>query len=223
MTSKNLTVRFYTITLCMICFLGILSYPIVIFNWGDKPYTGTTVKTSGAGSGTGDIMASLIQTGAGYVLKAHSDFWLVLNKVEMSDPEALNYTELTTLVMSTRTSLASAISTYKNLKMLADSMPYDPGMIEVLMQFDYNALNASRPHNQSVWGEVKQFLITGDVRGVFTKSLSTLEEIYRMVDTVYYSVSNKVYPDIKALWSLGTLFSDSHLFGQYSAEVFSEL
>ena len=141
----------------------------------------------------------------------------------MSTPETLNYTELQTVMRSLKTNLVNAISTYKNLKALADSTPYDSSMIEILKQLDYKALYLGRPHNQSVWAEVEKSLVVGDVRGVFTKILSDLDSIYKMVDSVYYSVSNKIYPDIKTLWSIGTVFCDSHLYGQYAAEIFSEL
>jgi hypothetical protein len=61
------------------------------------------------------------------------------------------------------------------------------------------------------------------MRVIFTKTLAGLETLSKMVDSVYYGVSNTIYPDIKMLWSIGTVFCDSHLFGQYSAEIFPEL
>ena len=64
-------------------------------------------------------MEALIQTIAGYFLKAKSDFSLLLQRVETSDPATINNTEIQALLKSVRTNLLNAISNYRSLKSLA--------------------------------------------------------------------------------------------------------
>jgi len=111
-------------------------------------------------------ISSFIQTGGGYFLKAKSDFSLLFQRVETSNPPTINNTEIQSLLKSVRTSLLNAISNFRSLKSLADVTSYDPYIMERLKRFDYDTLKAKRFHNNSTWLEVKQYLLAGDVRGM---------------------------------------------------------
>jgi hypothetical protein len=170
-------------------------------------------------------MGSLIQAGGGYFLKANSDFCLVLQKVELSDPATINNYEIQGLLKNVRSNLLLAINNYRNLKMLADTTPYDPYIVEKLKRFDYDTLKAKRFHNGETWAEVRKYLLSGDVRGIYAKILSTLEELNKMIDGVYISTSSTagIFPDLEVLYNMHSIFCESAMFGQYTAEVFFEI
>ena len=98
-------------------------------------------------------------------------------------------------------------------------------MVEKLKRFDYDTLKTKRFHNKGTWDEVKGYLLAGDVRGMYAKTLSTLEELNKMVDGVYVNTSStaNIFPDIEVLYGMHSLFCETATFGQYSAEVFYEI
>ncbi|UCH97952.1 MAG: hypothetical protein JSV88_14150 [Candidatus Aminicenantes bacterium] len=168
-------------------------------------------------------MKRLISTGAGYFLRSQSDFLLFLDKIEMSDPEGINYIELQSLVQGSIDNLENAKQEYNCLKDIAASTPYQPDMIEKLKTFDYNAFIKEKGLNAVIFKDLETYLKKGDIRGMYSRECVEISKILALLEKVKILTDAGQFPDLEDLWRLNQAYSQSLLFGQYAAEVFARI
>ncbi len=93
-------------------------------------------------------------------------------------------------------------------------------MIYRLIFFNYDLLQLQRGLNQYIFKEVKKYLSTGNINGIFNRLLSASETLILKVTALKDTVHAYKFPDLYTIWRVNQLFSETLLFGQYTAEVF---
>jgi len=184
----------------------------IIANRGDDIYNDSGLKTSS--------IKSLIVEGAGNYLTAYSDYLLFLNRVELSGENNPGYEEMQALLNSCLEKLQRARTAYLSINQITVNTPYYPEMIYRLIFFSYDFFQWERGLNPSIFKEVKKYLSTGNVNGIFDRLLSVTDALIIKVTAVKEMVDTYTFPGLDSIWRLNQLFSETLLFGQYGAEVF---
>jgi hypothetical protein len=166
---------------------------------------------------------SYVVTGAGGFLQSYSYMMLFLNKIELSEYNGLDYTELQSVLNNAIENMKDAKTAYVDLTREAGLLPYNPQVIAALAAFNYNDFKKANDLNHSVFSEVQEFLKNGDVRGIYKKILSDIEGILNMLTIIKGKIDAGQFPDLSGLYRMNQSYSHASLFGQYVAEVFMEI
>ncbi len=211
-----------------ILFLFTLSvHPAIVFNETGEGYEDDGYAVDGGNAADRSYGVSQIETliilSAGQFIKSHSTFQRFLEKVELSELYGANFNEFRSVLNDAIASMESATANYYELLRVASLTPYNPYVIELLKDFDYDDFQEGKNFNSGIYREVKSFLekgdITGTYRNMFHKTLSLLCALY----AVKYCTDENNFPKIKDLWEVSQMYSDSHFFGQYCTQVFCEV
>lgn len=165
----------------------------------------------------------LVIEGAGYFLQSHSELLLFANKIELAEIQGADYSELQQIIAAAITNMESAVNRYQLLTQTADSAAYDQGMIDTLLAFDYASFRDARALNSVIFADVEAFLSSGDVRGVYHRLLSDTQGILVILQRLKALVDTGVFPEISDLWQANRAYSQTLLFGQFTAEIFCSL
>jgi len=216
----------------LIIFSAIISvnlFPVIIFNWSGVAYDtnvtdpDTTADTPTTMTPRLAPMSTIIIEGAGYILKGHSDYLLFLNRIEISELQGTDYSELRSILEKTIANLEQASGTYRELYRRASSTPYNPVVIEKLKAFDYYGFQREMGLTPSVFSEVRGYLSTGNVDGIYYRISTRVDSILKRIYIIKGMVENGRFPDMSNVWRAGQDFSENFLFGQYVAEVFNKI
>lgn len=169
---------------------------------------------------TNSTIRTNIIVGAGNFLNSHSSMLLLLNKIEMSDLNGVNYNDLRDTLYSAIEKMEEAKEAYTSLKQKAEITPYKQGKIDLLISFDYTGFQEAKGLDSIIFNDVKVYLSVGDVTGLFGETLSAVETILRMLYQVKKTIDNDQLPENSSMWRLNQKYSETLLFGQYAAEVF---
>ena len=190
------------------------SYGLIIANRGDCVLGCDEEKSTG--------LKSYIIYGAGYLLRSYSDMMLFLDKVEMSELNGIDYTEMRNVLNKAIEKMEMANQYYFQLKQAADNTPYHQSAIESLVSFDYTGFQKERGLNAVIFQDVQAYLCKGDVRGIFSRLLSETEDILAKLYKIKEFVDSDKFPELSILWRVKQSFSELILFGQAAAEIFAE-
>jgi hypothetical protein len=171
---------------------------------------------------TTSISTYIIQ-GAGYFLKGYSDALILFNKIELSDLEGVDISELKIMVNAGVANMKLARDTYVALVNKANSTEYNQSVIDQLVKFNYNGFKLERGLNGTIFNDVRDYLDVGDVRGVYSEILNRIDSILAELNGVKAVVDGGNLPTNSTIWRLNQKFSETYLFGQYAAEVFYNL
>ena len=169
------------------------------------------------------VIEGYVAEGAGYFLKSHSDTLLLLNKIELSDLNGVDYTELQQLVDNALYNMQNAKTKYTSLTQIADTALYEQAVIDQLLTFDYYSFQQAKGLNGIIFDQVGTYLGTGDVRGMYHKILSDTQEIIDKLTVVKSIIDSGTLPETASLWRLNQSYSDTQFLGQYAAEVFYDI
>ena len=161
--------------------------------------------------------------GAGYFLRANSDFMLFLDKAEMSELNGADFSGLQVNLDNAILNMENARNVYIQLKQKADITPYNPVVIDELARFNYDVFQKKQGLNASIFEQVRGYLENGEVREVYGKIISDTEDILAIANAIKTKIDSGEFPELSSLWNLGQACSHSLLFGQYVARVFYEI
>jgi hypothetical protein len=158
--------------------------------------------------------------GCGYFLNAYSDILILLNRVELSDLQGIDYEELKKIVDNSVSNMNNARAAYSSLVEMAVSTPYIPGSIQKLKNFDYDGFQREHRLNGIIFKDVVSYLEKGEVRGIYYRLLVDIEKILNNLYTIKSVIDSETFPEISTLWKINQACSETILFGQYAAEIF---
>lgn len=205
--------------------LKLLLGVFVLFLFNNHVFT--KLVHNGAKKGFEEPESTIIQgyviEAAGHFLESHSDFLLFLNRIELADLNGVDYSELQSMINNTIANMENAKTKYNELTQIADAAPYDQSFITGLLNFDYASLQQDKSLNSVIFNEVENYLSTGDIRGIFHKTLADTQHILDMLTLIKSAVDAETLPETEDLWRVNQAYSETQLVGQYAAEVFSEV
>ncbi|MCP5046063.1 MAG: hypothetical protein GY940_02755 [bacterium] len=212
------------LSVCVVVFLvSLVSAPVfgrAIWNFTETGFDEGSSQSSGIGQLNGNSIETYIIRGAGYFMRSYSDTLLVLNRIEMSDLEGVDFEQLRLMVDQAIEGMEITRDTYIQLNNKVNSTPYNPVMIGKLLVFDYQKFGVEKGLNGNIFKTVRNYLSEGDLRGAYAYFLSGVENILNNLNQVKQSVDTGNLPDNEVIWRLNQQFSEAQLFGQYVAEVF---
>lgn len=190
-------------------------FPYIIANESDNTYENTKENS--------DLMRGDIANGAGAFLKSQADFIELLNRVEVSDANGIDFKELETLLDQSILHLETARDYYINLIQKAEATNYNTTILEKLAGFDYTGFRQARRLNGEIFQKVEALLSVGDTRGVYDALLTETNQVLDQLATIKADINLQVFPNLSTLWRTNQAYSETVLFGQYVAEVFFEI
>jgi hypothetical protein len=194
--------------------LNISSY--VIGNRGGDSFNGNSTDSSKS-------IESYIIDSAGEYLAGYSNYLSLLNKIEMSGKNGVDYTELGALVDITIDRISKARTNYESLVQTMAATPYNPVVIESLKTFDYNGFRKENGLTSSIFDRVKGFLSKGDVRGIFAWIHENTAIALNRLNQIKSEVDAGQFPNLSNLWRINQTLSETLLTGQFTAEVFHRI
>ncbi|HLP59426.1 MAG TPA: hypothetical protein VK186_11375 [Candidatus Deferrimicrobium sp.] len=199
----------------LLVFFTINGYSRIIANRGESVFAGMTDK---------DVaVRSNIIDAAGYFLNSSSAFQALLNRIELADTNGGDYKEWAQVCSGAVAHMRNAVAQYLILKQSLEYRPYNPEMIDRLLCFDYDDFQKKNMLTPGIFDEVKSYLGSGDVRGLFEHMLSSTGKILASLTRVKASLDAGVIPELTLLWRLNQDYAEAMLFGQYAAQVFYEI
>lgn len=161
--------------------------------------------------------------GAGYFLESYSDYLLFLNKVELAELRGFDWNELRFILDRVIEKLQYANDLIGQLKQKADVIPYNPVIIDELLNFDYDAFSEQERLNESVFKQVEAFLSKGKIREMYGQALLHTRDILFSANVIREKMEEGVFPEISNLHALNESYIQSLLFGKYSAQLFQKI
>jgi hypothetical protein len=171
------------------------------------------------GYGMRSTIAGDVIDGAAYFFSGYSDTLLLLNRIELSEKQELDYAELDKILDSALGNMELMKKSYLSLNLKTEYLPYNPMMIQKLKDFNYLEFQQVNGLNPIIFDKVKDYLTAGDMRGVYSRILADIEGIISLLYLIKEKVHAGVFPGASHLWRLNQSCSDTLLFGQYVAMV----
>ncbi|MCP5104631.1 MAG: hypothetical protein GY950_14695 [bacterium] len=196
---------------------------MIVGNWSECAFEEECNDPETSNSGTGSGIGIYIVDGAGFLLNSHSGMTAFLNRVEMAEFNGTDFNELREILYQAAEDMEKAKSAYYNLKNAAAQKTYSQPVITKLSQFDYDGFQTANGLNAGIFGDVKNYLHQGDIRGIYDRFLQQSEAILEQLYIVKASVDSDNIPDISSLWRINGDYSEFILFGQYTSEVFKAI
>jgi len=179
--------------------------------------------TPGVKSSSSPTMGQLIIEGAGYFLASHADMKTLLNKLELSEMNGVNYPEIQGILNSAIANMENAAGTYNSLIRLAKDTPYNQAVIDKLRKFDYRGFMKKNNLVGDIFIKVRGFLAKGNVTGAYIKLKASKDEMIAQLYVIKGAVDSNVFPDTNLLYRVNQAYIETMLFGQYVAQVFKNL
>jgi len=228
--NKQILLR-VSLVILMVTVIHTYSFGLFGPNYGDETYAapdGNTAHSEGGNTGTaaGESPSKIkiyIIEGAAYFLKSHSAMLKVLNLIERSELEGLDYTTLQTELNKTIENMELAKLYYSLLKSTAERTPYNTVKIQQLQSFDYETFQKEKGLNATTFRQVRNYLGKGDVTGFFGDLISRTETILEKLYKIQKTTVENQFPLVQGLWDLNRDYAEFLMAGQYSAQVFYEI
>jgi hypothetical protein len=168
-------------------------------------------------------MEDLIIKGAEYFFKAQADINLLSENTEISDLYGVDFFTLWWVVNNALEDINIARYYYRELQYKANSTPYNHVVINKLLNFNYDSFQEQNNLLKDVFSEVKEYLINGDVRGVYSHISTNLDKLMNILETIKGEIENWNIPANTQMWNLNQICAKVHMFGQYVARVFDAI
>ena len=161
--------------------------------------------------------------GAGYFIESYSDYLLFLNKVELAELRGFDWNELRFILDRVIEKLEYANDLMGQLKLKADVKPYNPIIIDELLNFDYDAFWEQEKLNESVFKQVKDFLSQGKIREMYGQALLQTRDILLSANVIKERMEEGAFPEISNLHALNEKYVQCLLLGKYVAQTFQKI
>lgn len=190
------------------------------------------VFANGAGQGYGEnenngvskestIEDYLIAAG-GYYLNSCRYINKFLYLYEIHNGNGIDYNEWEQVIDNALANMSNAVETYDRLIKKAEVTPYNETVTAWLMAFDYTGYMNDNGLNSVVFQCLAEFLIKGDITGLFKFIYSGLTDITEMLGSIKGDVSMNKLPEISIVHELNESCSTLSLLGSYISRVFYE-
>lgn len=194
-------------------------YSYITYNWSECGLEPGCEYKALISSG-GDSIGGFIVRAAGYFLNSHSAWNTLLNRVEMSELNGLDYAELREYLYRSIEEMEKACAAYTDLKAAADKTAYVQSVIDRLLTFDYYSFQKEMGLNAVIFSGVRYYLGKGDIRGIYNAALNKATAILDSLYKLKILIDADTLPGIQDLWRINQTYVEFGLFGQYVSQVF---
>jgi hypothetical protein len=164
-----------------------------------------------------------IVNGAVYFLNSYSDYILLMNKIELSSKQGIDYSAVGSITNRVITNLEMMKATYSLIIRKSSITAYNTDMLKRLEVFDYQGFLDKAALNPLIFNDVRAYLIKGDIPGIYSRILNDTEQILAGLYGIKKQIDSGIFPDINNLWSLNQAYSNLMFFGQYVSMVCGQI
>ena len=213
-----------TVLISILFFSVVPGYARMFGNGGEATFTdgSSTIRMEGTWQ-TSDSMADLIIKGADFYLLANANITLLSEKIEVSGIYSTDSLSMNKLVNSAIENMKKAHYNYKLLEFKANQTPYNESVIAKLMVFDYSSFQEQNSLLKDVFSEVKNYMVKGDVRGIYSHTLAYFDIIIGLLEDIKAELETGKIPANNLMWNLNQVCVKTHMFGQYIAMIFEAI
>lgn len=169
---------------------------------------------------TNSAINTYVEQGAGYFLNANSSFLSLLNGVELSNLNGIDYNETAQLLAKAIMNIQNAKVTYEQLIQVAEVTPYNLNFISKLKSFDYQGFMTLNNLNSVIFIELSEILKNGDIIGFYRRIHSKIVIVENSLLSIDIDSPLTQEPGLKLLWEANEIFQATLIFGQYGSRVF---
>ncbi|UCH98163.1 MAG: hypothetical protein JSV88_15290 [Candidatus Aminicenantes bacterium] len=189
------------------------------------PLVKTVITTSlpGIQNTAANYLRDRINKSATNFLASYSHLLMFLKDVEASEAKNVDYNAFKLNLDETIEYMESTKKNYTEIVEMTKQLPYNKSVILKLENFRYDQFQESNNLRKDVFEKVKTFLIKGDVRGMYKKTLSQLDNILTISRDIRRKLKSSKSVLLSDLWRLNQLYSEAMFMGQYAAQVFEEV
>lgn len=222
---KAIRKKSHVIFVAIVFFSFFLTYDFgfsrILLNGAGGGYGGSG--DGGESSANNTVIEYYVAEGGVFYLAADSDAQRLLELVEMQDIQGVDFQDLQAAATDALDNINRAIESYESLVSTAEITPYNEAFIQQLKTFAYKRFAEENGLNAIVFNQVKAYLKSGDITGLFKKVKADLKSIGEMVRAIHAEISLNRLPETVKFWQLNETFAVVSLFGSYSARVFGEI
>jgi hypothetical protein len=171
----------------------------------------------------GNLIESYVIQGASYFLKSYRYAMIFSNRIEISELNGIDYSELSAIIDQTQDNLEMAIKTYKTLIKTAARSQYKKSVVKELENFDYDFFREQKGLNKAICKKAEVYLKKADIKGIYRIMYVDFKRMAMIIRTIKKDIKREKFPSIRKIWLLNETFSKNFLFGQYIARIFNEL
>ena len=164
--------------------------------------------------GNGAIAEEMIDGSASF-LQSYSAALMVLYEREKAE-KGLPQENSSYYLDSAIAKLELSRNHYNKAITLATKTEYVQFRIDQLKNFDYNKYCSENKLNNLLMEELKQYLVKGDVIGIYRKNLENVETALSILYELREALKTSENPDISIYWNVIRSFSKTILFGNYA-------
>jgi hypothetical protein len=170
-----------------------------------------------------NIISELIIKGAGFYFLANADINYLSEKIEISDLYSGHNDKMLKIINQAIWNMKKARYYYGLLVNKTNQTPYNEAALAKLMTFDYDSFQEQNGLLKEIFAEVKSYLATGDVRGIYSRVSNYFDTIIESLETIKIDLEAGKIPANNLVWNLNQLNAKTHMFGQYTARVFEAI
>ena len=173
--------------------------------------------------GSPPVLGYLIPEAAVSFLESTRDFEELLKEMEKSELYDADFPVLQACMDKAIVGMENASGKYEEILNHSRDIEADVVILEMLIQFDYDALLSQYRLNPSIFAKAAAFCQAGDIRGIYA---ATFDAINAVLDGLYQMkamLDKDLLPELYITWETGQLYFESQLFGQYVSRIFYEI
>jgi len=206
--------------------IGIIALGSNLFGWFKADYTCIAFPDQCDVNGLKAIdplIGQLIPEAAIYFFESTRDFEDFLKEVEKSELYGPDYPVLQAAVDKAILGMENARCKYEEIVNISEGIEIDVGILEKLIQFDYDGLKLKYHLNASIFEKVANFCQAGDVIGIFAHTVATIDTILENLNRIKATLEKDSLPELYMIWETGQMYCESEMFGQYVSRIFYEI
>ena len=212
--------RFF-VTLVLLISLKSLCFGWVTVNGSEDAFIPPNNGLDSPGSSS-KTMRQLVADAASHFFNGNSHIQIFLSRVELLDEDE-KLSSLESILNDAAYDMSKALENYKELVEMAKITHYNECVIQLLKSYDYDGFQKENKILPSVFQDVKDYLIQGDVIGVYRKTYDDTDSICKTIDDLRSSLDLQLCLTIDKIRNLYHMIMKSALFGHYISLVFAQL
>lgn len=202
------------IVICLLV-LSAFGFSRIKLNYSPIAFVAPSVRASS--------MNQFVVEGASYFLKSHSSYLELLQKIEISEIEYVPLGILDETANTAIRQMQDSVLAYNQLKSWAAVTPYNEDVINLLKNFNYMSFLQEQSLNSAIFWNVRDYLKSGDVLGIYDKMLVDSNTILKMLGEIEADLASGKIPKNHSLWKLNQVYLEALIFDQYVAMVFASI
>jgi hypothetical protein len=173
--------------------------------------------------GSTQVLGQLIPFAAVNLLESTRDFEDFLKEVEKSELYGPNYPVIQSIIDKAIVGMENARCKYEEIVNISKILEMDMVILEMLSEFDYESLQSKYHLNPSIFEKVAAFCQGGDVIGIYTHTVDTIDIIFENLNIIKAKLEQDSLPELYIIWETGQFYFDIQMFGQYVSRIFYEI